>query len=88
MTAETASPMARLLAAANDLIAEGLASCKRDNPTATATVMAHVASGAFPRIIIDTHPDITTVDFVLWGQDGEQLRVFQYRANPVDPLRH
>ena len=83
-----APPLKRLLAAGNDLIAEGMAACKRDNPAKHAKALEFAAAGAFPRIIIDTHPGLTTVDFVLWGQDGELQRIFQYRVESVNPVLH
>jgi len=89
MTSETKSPLTRLLAAANDLIAAGMANCRRDNPERTAEAIEAERAGAFPRMIIDTMAHgLTTVDLVLCKPDGEMLRLFQFRAQRVSPDTH
>lgn len=88
MTAETESPLKRLIEAGNDLIAEGLAACKRDNPTAGAAVMAHAAAGAVPRLTIETHPEKTTVAFHLVHDEGDPLYVFRFDLKRVPDAKH
>lgn len=89
MTAETASPLARLLEAGNDLIADALQSCERDNPDAHKDAMQFAKAGAIPRIIIETCDDLTTVDLLLIARDGSDfVRVFEYRAKRVPSARH
>ena len=88
MTAEIESPLKRLIEAGNDLIEQGLAACKRDNPTAGAAVMAHVAAGAVPRLTIETHPEQTTVAFHLVHDEGEPLYVFRFDLKRVPGERH
>lgn len=80
-TNENESPLKRLLDAGNDLIAEGMANCHRDDPQRTAAAIEAERAGAFPRLIVDTMAHgLTTVDLVLCQPDGEILRLFQFRA--------
>lgn len=77
----------RFVEAANDLVAEGLAKAQRDNPPAFAEAIAFQESGAFARLIVDSHADRTTVDFVLW-KDETPMRIFKFDLKRVDPKRH
>ena len=70
------------------MIAEALGSLAHDNPAGHAEAVEFDKAGAMRRIFIDSVADETTVDFVLYGQDGEPYRVFQYKAKRVDSARH
>jgi len=88
VTENTDSPLKRLIEAGNDLIAEGMAALKHDNPDGHAAALAFDKPGTLHRLFIDSLGDETTIDFVLYDKDGEMLRVLQFCAKRINPLRH
>ena len=81
------TPIQRILAAAGDLIADGMAACAADDPAKHAEALELDRGGARRRLVIDHGADEAAISFDLVGPD-DVLRVFRYDLKRVPRERH
>ena len=86
-TEKPGTPLQRLIAAANDLIADGLAACAADDPKKSAEAIALDRAGATRRLTITSTGDQSEISFDLLSED-DVLRVFRFDLKRVPRERH
>ena len=86
-TEEPGTPLQRLIAAAGDLIAAGMAQCQADDPQKSAEAIALDRAGARRRLTIDHGADGGTISFDLIGEN-DTLKVFRFDLRRVPRERH
>lgn len=75
--------IAALLDAANLLIAIGMERIGRESPERHKAIIEVSAAGAIPKLIIETHPDLTTINLHI-----NRVNVMEFRSVRAQPLLH